>query len=211
MSDNSRFSPQSLPPGLEDLPELALKYGGEVWIEGNTSSTDKFSAADIAALTDLYERLRANDRWKDVCRAVCAASDFTGSGNAVPLPNRIFNLFGVFDALGRRRIRPFTDKVVRFVEEPLPCDWSTVPPDLMFLRDAAERYGGWLEDDLPRYGRSARVKSTLQNLAQKMLREPSIFDHFTSWVKNADPSNGVVVRLHRLFQLMDELGISYGG
>jgi hypothetical protein len=126
--------------------EAAAKYGDDVTWWGPTASNsthDWMTQDDLSTLGELYAYLADQDRYKRLC-VLIKSDDVFKKFPKVPsdrktLAMRMFNVVGVFRLLALRKIKPFNDRRVRWID-PLDFDPQVLPEAAAWLIPHLEWY-----------------------------------------------------------------------
>jgi hypothetical protein len=175
-----------LPERFEYLRPTAEEY--DAWLKEvhkykDRAAMDSLTPPQIGRLADLYEEI---DRRGDTERISIWLK-------GIPLDERrdergvywpIFNLFWVFDDLGKRQVHPFSSKRVEYCPPKRPLDWSTLPANLQYLIEPAEKFGEYWGDGVDEFieNGSEEDKQELAALSERIRMSGDAAEIF-AWVK----------------------------
>lgn len=134
-----------LPNELEFLRDAASAYGREVvWCSQKESSTDSLKNLDIAALQQIYVKIRTAGRETLLAEWLEKNQPSRPDHNA--FWQWVFNLTAVFAELGRRGIAPFCPLKLDRVSAKKGKLETTLPIELRFLIPEMTRFGSIIRD-----------------------------------------------------------------
>jgi hypothetical protein len=169
---------------------------------------DRLTETERAELVACYERIRLSGHARELAAWVSAF--WTSPAQPPDLAQRIFDLFGIFELLGKRDAPPFNTWSVQFIEPLPPLDWSKLPTKLHYLIKAAEKFGVYNSNDAAARAAArltSRERAQLQRLSER-LRRPEDLQLMEEWQRrHSDLDHKEAECVAYLLQIMEVAGI----